>query len=57
METWYAHCANILVRTGDTVAQGQQLARVGSTGNSSGNHLHFRVIVNGSEKNPLTYLP
>lgn len=57
METWYAHCSSILVRSGDTVAQGQQIARVGSTGNSSGNHLHFRVIVNGTEKNPMNYLP
>lgn len=57
IETWYAHCSSILMRVGDTVAQGQQIAKVGSTGNSSGNHLHFRVVVNGSEKNPLNYLP
>jgi len=57
IETWYAHCASVLVRVGDTVAQGQQIAKVGSTGNSSGNHLHFRVVVNGTEKNPLDYLP
>ncbi len=57
IKTWYAHCSSILVRQGDTVAQGQQIARVGSTGRSSGNHVHFRVLVNGVERNPLNYLP
>lgn len=57
IETWYAHCSSTLVRVGETVAQGEQIAKVGSSGNSSGNHCHFRVVVNGVEKNPLDYLP
>lgn len=57
IQTWYAHCSSLLVSQGDTVGQGQQIARVGSTGRSTGNHLHFRVLVNGVQKNPLNYLP
>lgn len=57
IETWYAHNSKLLVSVGQTVEQGQQIANVGSTGRSSGNHLHFRVLVNGVQKNPLNYLP
>lgn len=57
IETWYAHCSSLLVSKGEVVEQGQQIARVGNTGRSFGAHLHFRVLVNGVEKNPLNYLP
>ena len=42
---------------GDHVYKGQQIARVGSTGNSTGNHCHFEIRYNGVPKNPLNYLP
>jgi len=54
--TLYAHNSENLVRVGDIVAPGQQIARVGSTGMSTGPHLHFEVRVNGAPRNPRSYL-
>lgn len=56
-QTYYAHCSKLYVRTGDTVAQGETIAAVGSTGVSSGNHLHFRVICNYYQQDPEDYIP
>jgi len=53
LQTFYAHCALILVEEGEQVAQGQTLATVGSTGMSTGAHLHFAVIVEGLYADPL----
>jgi murein DD-endopeptidase MepM/ murein hydrolase activator NlpD len=49
---WYGHASSFTARTGQQVTQGQQLARMGSTGCSTGPHLHFRVRLNGLDRNP-----
>ncbi len=57
--TLYAHmlAGSRTVLAGQKVSQGQQIGKVGSTGNSTGNHLHFEVFANGSRTNPTQYLP
>lgn len=54
--TLYAHNSSILVSVGQSVKKGQQLAKSGSTGNSTGPHCHFEVIISGSKVNPKNYL-
>jgi len=53
--TLYAHHSENLVRAGDVVGQGQRIARVGSTGMSTGPHLHFEVRINGQLQNPRNF--
>jgi murein DD-endopeptidase MepM/ murein hydrolase activator NlpD len=52
----YAHCSTLLVKEGDLVMRGQRVATVGSTGRSTGPHLHFEVRLNGVPQNPARFL-
>ena len=54
--TVYAHLSGIAVTEGEWVAQGQTVGYVGSTGNSTGPHLHFEIRINGTAVNPLDYV-
>jgi len=56
LATAYAHQSRIAVKTGDPVTQGGLVGFVGSTGHSTGPHLHFEVRVNGAARDPLPYL-
>ena len=55
--TRYAHMSKLSVRVGASVSKGQLIGYMGSTGDSTGNHLHFEVIKNGSRVDPVPYLP
>ncbi len=54
--TVYGHCSNLTVTEGQYVQKGYQIANVGSTGNSTGPHLHFEVRYNNEKQNPLNYV-
>lgn len=56
VETWYAHTSKMYVKKGDTVKAGDVIAAVGSTGNSTGPHLHLEIRVDGEHVNPQDYL-
>ena len=56
VQTYYGHCSKLYVSSGQSVSQGQTVAAVGSTGNSTGPHLHFEIRVNGVAYNPQNYV-
>lgn len=56
VETYYGHCSKIYVTKGQEVTAGDEIAAVGSTGYSTGNHLHFEIRKDGSQVNPQKYL-
>ena len=53
--TLYGHCSLICVEEGQRVLKGEMIARVGSTGNSTGDHLHFEIRINGLKQDPLAF--
>ena len=55
-KTLYGHCSTLLVKAGDRVTKGQAIATVGSTGKSTGPHLHLNVYINGEPKNPRNFI-
>lgn len=56
LSTLYAHCSSLNVSTGQSVSKGQVIAKCGSTGLSTGPHVHFEVLRNGSHTDPMAYL-
>jgi murein DD-endopeptidase MepM/ murein hydrolase activator NlpD len=56
VRTRYGHLARVLVSTGESVGQGEAIGRMGSTGRSTGTHLHYEVRMNGVAVNPLDYI-
>lgn len=56
VETWYAHTSKMYVTEGQSVKAGDVIAAVGSTGNSTGAHLHFEIRINGNHVNPQNYI-
>ncbi|MCI8344964.1 MAG: M23 family metallopeptidase [Clostridia bacterium] len=56
IQTYYGHCSKLYAKVGDEVEAGERIAAVGSTGFSTGNHLHFEIRKNGSQINPQKYL-
>jgi murein DD-endopeptidase MepM/ murein hydrolase activator NlpD len=57
VSTWYGHNSSLTVSVGQSVSRGQVVAKAGSTGNSTGPHVHFEIRYNGNPVDPVPYLP
>ena len=55
-KTKYAHLSKVLVKKGDKIKRGQEIAQVGNTGRSTGPHLHYEVLLNNVPVNPLNFI-
>ena len=55
VHTYYGHCSSLYVKKGESVSSGEKIAAVGSTGDSTGPHLHLEIRINGSRINPQKY--
>jgi len=56
VETWYGHTRKILVKRGDHIRRGAEIALMGSSGHSTGSHCHYEVRINGTPVDPLPYI-
>ena len=56
IETYYGHCSKLYVKVGQNIQAGDPIAAVGTTGNSTGPHLHFEIRINGQHINPQNYI-
>jgi len=56
LQTLYAHCSDLAAKKGEQVESGQVIAYVGNTGRASTHHVHFGVIIEGTFRDPVTYL-
>ena len=56
VQTYYGHCSKLYAKVGQKVEPGDIIAAVGSTGNSTGNHLHFEIRIDGVTQNPQKYI-
>ena len=56
VQTYYGHCSKLYASVGDVVSAGDVIAAVGSTGNSTGNHLHLEIRLNGNKIDPQLYI-
>ncbi|MEA2843041.1 MAG: hypothetical protein QOJ69_712, partial [Actinomycetota bacterium] len=57
LTTLYGHMSKLTVNDGESVKQGEQIGNVGSTGSSTGPHLHFETRIGGNPQNPMRFLP